>query len=96
MTLRERLNRQVTIRVWQVVGITVALSATWATGIYGAWRYFDDREHDSCIERNEMRSDVRQAFQVTFDFLETLGVEPSLGDGVLAEIDRAIPFLICP
>lgn len=96
MTLRERLNRQVQVRVWQVVGITMALSATWATGIYGTWRYFDDRDHVACVERNELRSDVRQAFEVTFEFLETIGVEPSIGERVLAEIDRSIPVLLCP
>ncbi len=90
------MGRQVPIRLWQIVGITVALSGTWATGIYGLWRYFDDRDHAACVERNDLRSDVRQAFEVTFDFFESRGgIDAEVGDGVLAEIDRAIPRTPC-
>lgn len=95
MTIRDRMRREVKIRVWQVVGITTALSGTWAIGIYGSWAYFEDQDHAACVERNELRGDVRQAFEVTFDFLETLGVDAEIGDGVLAEIDRAIPRVPC-
>jgi hypothetical protein len=96
MTLIDRLRREVTIRVWQVTGITLALSGTWALGIYGSWRYFEDRDHAACVERNELRTDIRQAFDVTFSFLESaFFVNSEIGDGVLAEIDRVIPLTPC-
>lgn len=93
MKFVEAWRKEATIRVWQVVGISVALTGTWGLGIYGSWRYFDNQDHVACVERAELRADVRGAFEVVFSYIETLGVNHDVAVGALAAVDARIPFI---
>lgn len=42
MTLREAWRARVEIHVYQLVGVLVILTATWAGGIYGLYRNYND------------------------------------------------------
>jgi hypothetical protein len=93
MRFVEAWRKEVTIRVWQVVGISLALTGTWGLGIYGSWRYFDRQDHAACVERAELRDDVRGAFEVVFAYIETLGVDGEFASGALAVVDARIPAI---
>lgn len=93
MSLVGAWRKEVPIRVWQVVTITLAITGTWALGIFGAWRYFDDQEHVACLERAELRDDIRGAFEVVFGYMETLGVGHDTVVGAIAVVDERIPAI---
>lgn len=93
MKFVEAWRKEATIRVWQVVGISLAISGTWGLGIYGSWRYFDDQAHADCVARAELRADVRGAFEVVFSYIETLGVNHAVTVGALAAVDARIPLI---
>lgn len=94
-TFRERMAREVKVRTYQLTGIAVALSATWAAGIYGAWSYFEDRDRIACEQRNELRADVRSAFQVTFAYFEPIGLDSAISRGAIAAVATQLATIPC-
>lgn len=93
MRIIEVWQKEVPIRMWQVVAISLALTGTWTIGIYGSWRYFDNQDYAACVERAELRSDVRGAFEVVFAYIESLGVAREVSVGALAAVDARIPAI---
>lgn len=90
MTLREAWTTEVEIKLYQLIAVLLALLVTWAGGIYGLWRYSEDRAVDElrddialCEQRVVSRDDLRGVLLALFNLID------DNGDGSLAFVIEA-------
>jgi hypothetical protein len=91
------MRREYPVRVYQVIALTLALTATWAIGIVGAVAWANEQreasEYRSCVSRVEGREQLRGALTSLFGLIEERSPDSTFAEDATALLDKKYPEL---
>ena len=80
------------IKVYQLIGVLVAISLTWALGIYGVWQYFEREQERVCAAATEARTDIRTVILGIYNAIEADGTN-ELVQALRLQLDHTHPAM---